>query len=141
MNAVSVTEWSHRTLKKAKEIKEIHSVSLTLCALHHIRTDLKFNFQINFQNTVAANLRATAILLTLSIYFTKSQHVATSSFIPVGNRQATDTKMNVYNNCFEISWPILPDRVEFKHTSLLNLRQNMLFIRAAETYLNTMWTD
>ena len=43
------------------------------------------------------------ILIHSDIYFTKSQHVPTSSFILVGNHQATDTKMNVYNNCFEIS--------------------------------------
>ena len=28
----------------------------------------------------------------IHIYFTKSQHVATLSFIPVGNHQATDTE-------------------------------------------------
>ena len=46
------------------------------------------------------------ILIHSDIYFTKSQHVATLSFIPMGNYQATDTKMDVYNNCFEISWSI-----------------------------------
>ena len=65
----------------------------------------------------------------VSIYFTKSQHVATSSFIPVGNHQATDTKINKLTIIvLESADPYLPDRVEFKHTSLLNLRQDMLFI-------------
>ena len=62
------------------------------------------------------------------IYFTKSQHVATSSFIPVGNHQATDTKIIKLTIIVLASAdPHLPDRVEFKHTSLLNLRQDMLF--------------
>ena len=66
-----------------------------------------------------------------NIYFTKSQHVATSSFIPVGNHQATDTKINKLTIIvLESADPYLPDRVEFKHTSLLNLRQDML------TFLN-----
>ena len=61
------------------------------------------------------------------IYFTKSQHVATSSFIPVGNHQATDTKINKLTIIvLESADPYLPDRVEFKHTSLLNLRQDMM---------------
>ena len=66
----------------------------------------------------------------------------TSSFIPVGNHQATDTKINKLTIIvLESANPYLPDRIEFKHTSLLNFRQDMLFIRAAGTYLNTMRTD
>ena len=59
-----------------------------------------------------------------------------------GNHQATDTKMNKLTIIvLKSADPYLPDRVEFKHTSLLNLRQDMLFIRAAETYFNMMRTD
>ena len=76
------------------------------------------------------------------IYFTKSQHVATSSFIPVWNHQATNKKINKLTIIvLESADPYLPDRVEFKHISLLNLRQDMLFIRAAGTYLDTTSTD
>ena len=32
----------------------------------------------------------------LHIYFTKSQHVATLSFMPVSNHQATDSKKNKF---------------------------------------------
>ena len=65
------------------------------------------------------------------IYFTKSQQVASSSFIAVVNHQATDTKINKLTIIvLESADPYLPDRVEFKHTSLLNLRQDMLLIRA-----------
>ena len=32
----------------------------------------------------------------LNIYFTKSQHVATLSLMPVGNHQATDSKKNKF---------------------------------------------
>ena len=65
------------------------------------------------------------------IYFTKSQQVASSSFIAVVNHQATDTKINMLTIIvLESADPYLPDRVEFKHTSLLNLRQDMLLIRA-----------
>ena len=46
----------------------------------------------------------------------------TSSFIPVGNHQATDTKINKLTIIvLESADPYLLDRVEFKHTSLLNL--------------------
>ena len=73
------------------------------------------------------------------IYFTKSQHVATSSFFPVGNHQATDTKINKLTIIvLESADPYLPDRVEFKHTSLLNLRQDMLFVRAAAMTASAM---
>ena len=47
----------------------------------------------------------------------------------MGNHQATDTKMNKFTIIvWESADPYLPDRVDFKHTtSLLNLRQDMLF--------------
>ena len=68
--------------------------------------------------------------------------MATLSFMPVSNHQATDSKINKFTIIvLESADPYLPDRVEFKHTSLLNLRQDVLFIRAAKTYLNTMRTD
>ena len=71
------------------------------------------------------------IFYTLTfIYFTKSRHVATLSFMPVSNYQATDSKKNKFTLVIvlESADPYLLDRVEFKHTSLLNLRQDMLFI-------------
>ena len=63
------------------------------------------------------------------IYFTKCQHVATLSFMPLSNHQATDSKKNKFTIIdLASAGPYLLDRVEYKHTSLLNLRQDMLFI-------------
>ena len=60
----------------------------------------------------------------------------------MGNHPATDTKINkLAIIVLESADPYLPDRVEFKHISVLNLRQDMLFIRAAGTYLDTTSTD
>ena len=63
------------------------------------------------------------------IYFTKSFHLATLSFMPLSNHQATDSKKHEFTTIDLASAdPYLPDRVEYKHTSLLNLRQDMSFI-------------
>ena len=44
----------------------------------------------------------------------------------VGNHQATDSKKDICTKIvLESADPYLPDRVEFKHTSLLNIRQDM----------------
>ena len=47
----------------------------------------------------------------------------------VSNHQATYSKKNKLTIIvFGAADPYLPDRVEFKQTSLLNLRQEMLFV-------------
>ena len=68
-----------------------------------------------------------------TVYFTTSQYdVATSSFIPMRNHQATDTEINKLTIIvLESADLYLPDRVEFKHTSLLNLRQDMTIPRVS----------
>ena len=67
------------------------------------------------------------------IYFTKSQYIATLSFTPVGNHQATDSKKNKFTIIVLASAdPYLPDQVEFKHTSLLNLRQDAMLCKRIE---------
>ena len=44
----------------------------------------------------------------------------------VSNHQATDSKKDICTKIvLESADPYLPDRVEFKHTSLLNIRQDM----------------
>ena len=59
------------------------------------------------------------------MYFTKSQHLANLSFMPLSNHQATDSKKNKFTIIVLASAdPYLLDRVEYKHTSLLNLRQD-----------------
>ena len=46
--------------------------------------------------------------------------------MPLSNHQATDSKKNKFTIIvLESVDPYLPDQVEFKHTSLLDLRQNM----------------
>ena len=45
--------------------------------------------------------------------------------MPLSNHQATDSKKNKFTIIDLASAdPYLPDRVEYKHTSLLNLRQD-----------------
>ena len=58
-----------------------------------------------------------------NIYFTKSQH--SSYFKFHAGFQATDKCTKIV---LESADPYLPDRVDFKHTSSLILRQDMLFI-------------
>ena len=49
--------------------------------------------------------------------------------MPLGNHQAIDSKKDKFTTIDLASAdPYLADRVEYKHTSLLNLRQDMLFI-------------
>ena len=72
------------------------------------------------------------VCIEIFVYFPKSQH-ATLSFIPVSNHQATDSKKNKFTIIvLEPADQYLLDRVEFKHTSLLNLRQDMSFITKKE---------
>ena len=74
-------------------------------------------------------------LLDINIAWIKDvifiSHVATFNFKfhVSGNHQATDSKKNKFTIIvLESADPFLPDRVEFKHTSLFYLKQAMLFI-------------
>ena len=50
------------------------------------------------------------------IYFTNNLHIATLSFMHLGNHQATDTKKDEFTIIvLESTNPYLPDRLEFKH--------------------------
>ena len=52
----------------------------------------------------------------LYLFHKKVFHIATLSFMPLGNHQATDTKKNeITTVVLKSTNPYLPDRVEFKH--------------------------